>query len=88
VTSGVRILDKAIELLNSVFPPPAKSSLPHSALGIDIVTAIVTVLDAVAIITIGIIGITTIMKFWQQHHEVPCDRPDCPQKNSHTPKEG
>lgn len=63
VTAGVRILDKAIELLNSGFPPPAKSSLPHNYLGIDTVAAIVTVLDAVAIMTIGIIGITTIMKY-------------------------
>jgi hypothetical protein len=88
VTSGVRILDKAIELLNYIFPAPAKSSLPHNYLGIDTVAAIVTVLDVVAIATIGIIGITTIMKFWQQRHEVPCDRPDCPQNNPHSTKKG
>ena len=94
VTSGVRILDKAIEWLNYIFPAPAKSPLPHNYLGFDTVVIIVTVLDAVAIVTISIIGISTVMKFWQEHrwwqphHEVPCDHPDCPQKNSHTTKEG
>jgi hypothetical protein len=93
VTSGVRILDKAIEWLNYIFPAPAKSSLPHSYLNIDIVVAVVTVLDAVAIVTIGIIGISTVVKAWREHlvwrhNQVPCDRPDCPQKNSHTTKKG
>jgi uncharacterized membrane protein len=88
---GVRILEKAIGWLNSILgtSSPDHSSIP-SYLPIDIVAAIVTVLDTVAIVTISIIGISTVMKawqehqWWQQHHNIPCDHPECPYNNSHT----
>jgi hypothetical protein len=46
----------------------------------------------VALVTISIIGISTVMKawqehqWWQQHHKIPCEHPECPYNDSHTPK--
>lgn len=91
VSFGVRILDKAIGWLNSIFGTPSHDSIPQNVFHFDVVAVIVTVLDTVAILTIAIIGISTVMKFWQEHlwwkhHKIPCEHPECPYNDSHTPK--